>query len=501
MDEDEDEEILEEGFQLELTKEHDTRSKKKKPLGKSLKRKRGVTDEPEEDEPEPEEWEATKGSKVSVGKLSSVTNWKKKLPKGRRWVPTPRALYPNQAATKEQAARATKVAEELLVKTTWPPMEVWDMAYQMLQISVDLVSYSLVTYLENGYPEATAALWGGYKHRTVRHRDMAMMLAVSSVAEGATEAEVFVRAAEMLERYGHNEGLNRASIELVRKGRTIKTWRDSEMKVEPEYELGKRSSSTKLRVVVRQLGEKLDNFKSHLTYLIGEDLQLREHAVLGDGHCWLRCVLMQLPKSYHGTKPWNEENGELMMKGGTSALVKRVDRGSGSGAILYGCLEREVMEVAEGVANFINENPIAYHMAEERFTTAGTCIPHTTLDPAKRRYEFHQAKKLYKRAENYLRLNHPEKENWLITMRRMRGTAPDMVLHLIACWSVSSDAALELLKRFNDGEWGLVKSIGMVKKRGETGTVEFQDYVAEILPFNVFVQEESQEEEGETKGK
>ena len=100
-----------------------------------------------------------------------------------------------------------------------------------------------------------------------------------------------------------------------------------------------------------------------------------------------------------------------------------------------------------------------------------------------------------------MRLNHPEKENWLITMRRMRGTAPDMVLHLIACWSVSSDAALELLKRFNDGEWGLVKSIGMVKKRGETGTVEFQDYVAEILPFNVFVQEESQEEEGETKGK
>ena len=258
-----------------------------------------------------------------------------------------------------------------------------------------------------------------------------------------------------------------------------------------------RSARTAMRIIVRQLGENLENTDSHLTYLLGEGPSLREHEVLGDGHCWLRCVLMQIPNSYHGQKTWNEETGELMT-GGKMTQLKRVDRASSSGGRVYNCLEKEVMAVAEKVAHFIRNNPIAYGLAEEKTMGAGICVPYSgQTDPGRRTYEYHVAKSLKLKAEKYRWLNHPDKEGWLTVLNRNKGKAPESVLHLISCWSVTCDTALGLLRRFNEGEWSLAKILGMVKVRGRNGLVEIEEYVASVYPMEVFVPEGPQREKGE----
>ena len=485
-DEEEEEEVLDEGS---------PGGKKNKPQGKTQKRKRSsIEDEPEESEAESEGLEACEGTQKRTRSSRSGLVRGSRLPRAQRWIGSPSPLHPDLEPSEEQRRKAEAAAGVLSVRTTWPTMEVWDMAYQMLEIKVDVLSYSLLPHKENGYTDVVAALWARFKHRSVRHRDWAMMLALSSLPEEVSEAEVFVKASELMDRYSRSEGFVNAIMELTAKLRVLKEWKDTELRIEKKYELGKRGPGNTIRLVVRQ-GEQLKSMMAHVTYLVGEGPDLREHEVLGDGHCWLRCVLMQIPVSFHGQKIWNEETGDVM-SGGKMTPLKRVDRASHQGSITYGCLEREVIVVAERVSIFITTNPIEYCQAEERALEGGTNIPHSRhADPARKEYEYHQAVVLKLKAENYLRLNHPDKGEWLTNLNAKRKGAPESVLNLVACWSMTCETAVGLLKRFNEGEWSLAKQLGMVKVRGENGIMEFGEYVASKYPMDVFVAEGLQREE------
>ncbi len=498
-DEEEEEEVLDEGS-APNKKKFTKGSKQNKPQGRSHKRKRSaMEDEPEESEAESENLEEDEGAKrrtkKSLTEIKTAAEWRSTLPKAQKWMRFPQALHPNQVPTEEQIAKAVAAAGVLSVRTTWPTMEVWDMAYQMLGIKVDVMSYSLLPHKGNGYTDVAAALWARYKNRSVRHRDWAMLLAVSSLPEEVEEAEVFIKASEFLDRYSRAEGFMNAMMEVTGKGKALKEWKDTDLQIERRYELGMRSSAKTMRLIVRQTGEQLKNMMAHVTYLIGDGPDSREHEVLGDGHCWLRCVLMQIPVSFHGQKTWNEESGDVMT-GGKMTQLKRVDRASGQGSRTYGCLEKEIVVVAEKVAHFIMANPIAYCQAEERTSGAGIeTAHHRQADPARKEYEYHRAEVLKLKAENYLRLNHPDKGDWLTNLNSKKRGAPESVLNLVACWSMTCETAAGLLKRFNEGEWSLAKPLGMVKVRGENGLVEFGEYVASKYPMDVFVAEGLQREE------
>jgi len=357
------------------------------------------------------------------------------------------------------------------------------MACRFLKVKADLVYYVLRPSTENGYEDVAAALWAMFKHKSIRARDYALRKAASISQPGCTsDAEVFVLAHRILMDLPDDESVTSDDIT-----RGLKPWVPTTIACIKQYSMGDRSSSVLLRLINRPLQDRYDSggfAQSHLSYLLHTGQEVKEHEVLADGFCWLRSILMQLPKSRHGHKLWETATGNLLT-GSSKAVMSHTQKG----AKAFAPLLEELEAVSAALAQYIEINPRLLRDAL-REATLGTWVEDmTALEPNRAEYDFKTAIRWSLRGEYYLRLNNTNKRLILQRMKTEFREIPPAVITLVVGWVTTPEGAHSLLKAYQNGEWSLDQKMGMVRKKGSSQAMTIKDYAMEMLPDTASLQE------------
>ncbi len=152
-------------------------------------------------------------------------------------------------------------------------------------------------------------------------------------------------------------------------------------------------------------------------------------------------------------------------------------------------MNKEVLVVVDGLAEFIANNPVQFQEALDLATTGTAVVDWEPLEPGRVQYEFKQAAKLNSRAEDYAIVNLPNKVAWIPRLDAAFSEASQAAKTLACCWTNTYDGAAEIGRRHEAGEWALAQKLGMVTKAGSAQPITIKAYVTEVLPTLVSEQE------------
>ncbi len=343
--------------------------------------------------------------------------------------------------------------------------EVLDMACIFLRVKVDIVHYDLRPASANGYEDVAAALWARFKCRSLAYRDWALSMAVLFAEPNhRSEGEIFARASLLLDEWSEEDDLKTADT-AVRGSTPSLPWVPTTVGLMRQYAIGDRTSHSHLRILNRPLQDRYASggFEdSHISYLVNEGEWLYEHEVLAEGNCWLRAILMQIPQSNHGKRPWHADTGSMQSQSRTSKATLTIPSYTKKGVRTMNSLDKEIRAVATEVGKFISLNPGLFREAIKRATVDTDVEDSEPLAHGRVQYEFRQAFKLNSRAEDYAMPTETPRSPWITRLTGEFRSIQRPVIVLVVSWTTTLGAAEAILQGYEAGDWALSHKLGMV---------------------------------------
>jgi hypothetical protein len=190
---------------------------------------------------------------------------------------------------------------------------------------------------------------------------------------------------------------------------------------------------------------------------------------------------MQLARSYHGTKQWADATGELTKPDKYTGAPMVVDKFKADGRQFFAHFTRELESVTAEVANFIELNPRSWYLALQKARSPVT----NSMEPVEQGrhlYEMREATRLRMLAENYVVVNHVTKMEWMETLLKRFPKIKEEVRILAICWTVTMEAAADILNRYQQAQWKLAQSLGQVIRSDNGEETFMKDYVQSVCP-------------------